>query len=236
MTIKAIEVFKSHQGEGKYTGTLVTFIRFKNCRKPFCMPLCKWCDTMNKMTTSLEMSFEVKDIENLVRSTNYNICFTGGEPTLYLDKIEEVVSYFKKDIDSHVTGCVHFETNGYDLKSLYELLNDKLQLDHSKYFVAYSPKYFDEDETMQMVKYTNDNKDIINNSRTIIKIVVGKSNKDISEMFLNHIDKNLLPLICIMPMGITETEIKESMPIVSELSMKYKVNISDRLHIIHSFM
>lgn len=236
MTIKAIEVFKSHQGEGKYTGTLVTFIRFKNCRKPFCMPLCKWCDTMNKMTTSLEMSFEVKDIESLVRSTNYNICFTGGEPTLYLEKIKEIITYFRKDIDSHVAACVHFETNGLNLKELYTLLNDDLKLDHSKYFIAYSPKYFDEDEVIQMVKYTNDLKDIINNNRTIIKIVVGRSNKDISESFLGYLDKELLPLICIMPMGITETEIKESMPVVSELSMRYKVNISDRLHIIHSFM
>ena len=50
------------------------------------------------------------------------------------------------------------------------------------------------------------------------------------------IPKELLPLVTLMPMGVTEVELKESMPIVSKISMKYKVNISDRLHIIHSFM
>jgi organic radical activating enzyme len=236
MSIKAIEVFKSHQGEGKYTGTLMTFIRFKNCRKPNCMPLCRFCDTMTKMTTSLEMSFEVKDIDSLVRSTNYNICFTGGEPTLYLDDIKEIILYFKDNIIKHVTSCVHFETNGYDLKGLYNLLNNTIQLDKSKYFIAFSPKFQNEDECQTMIQYTTDLKDIVNNDRTIIKVVLGKDNEDLVTDYLNGIPKELLPLVTLMPMGVTEVELKESMPIVSKISMKYKVNISDRLHIIHSFM
>lgn len=236
MPIKAIEVFKSHQGEGKYTGTLVTFIRFRKCKKPYSMPLCTWCDTMTKMTTSLEMSFEVKEIESLVRSTNYNICFTGGEPTLYLDEIREIINYFIDKINSHVASCVHFETNGYDIKKLYDMLNNTLQLDPSKYFVAYSPKFFNEDELEKMINYTYDIKNYINNNRTIIKIVTGNSNEDLVKEFLNKIPKELLPLVSLMPMGITETELKESMPVVSKLSMLFKVNISDRLHIIHSFM
>ena len=234
--IKAIEVFKSHQGEGKYTGTLMTFIRFKNCRKPFCMPLCKWCDTMNKMTTSLEMSFTESDIHDLIRSTNYNICFTGGEPTMYLDNVKDIINFYREEIDKHVTACIHFETNGYKIKELYSLLNNTLKLDPSKYFVAYSPKFFNDDECEKMYQYTNDLDKLLNNNRTIIKIVVGQSNSELCETFLRNVKKELLPLVCLMPMGITETEIKESMPVVSELSMRYKVNISDRLHIIHSFM
>jgi len=233
--MKAIEVFKSHQGEGKFTGTLMTFIRFKVCKRPFNHSLCEMCDTMTKMNSCIEMSFEPKDIENMIRETNYNICFTGGEPTIYLKQMKEVIDYFATKINEHTTGCVHFETNGLQVKELITMLKET-SLKEDKYFIAYSPKFFNELELADVADYINTNHELFNNNRTSIKIVVGESNWGLCKTYLSAIPKFLLPLICLMPMGVTELEIKRSMPFVSKLSMEFRVNISDRLHIIHTFM
>lgn len=233
--MKAIEVFKSHQGEGKFTGTLMTFVRFKICKRPFDHKLCDMCDTMTKMNSCIEMSFEPRDIEKMLRETNYNICFTGGEPTLYLKPMEEIIRFFKDDITSHITGCVHFETNGIYMKELFDMLNG-IGLPDGKFFIAYSPKFFNAKELEDVLTYINDNRPMISDGKTSMKVVVGKNNKELCRSFLLRIPKVLLPFVCLMPMGVTEFEIKESMPLVSKLSMEFKVNISDRLHIIHSFM
>ena len=233
--MKALEIFKSHQGEGKYTGTLMTFIRFKTCKRPFSDTLCDMCDTMTKMTSCIEMDFQPKDLDRIVRDSNYNICFTGGEPTLYLKDVKEIVDYFKTDIISHTTSCVHFETNGFRLKELLHMVKES-GLNDDKYFIAFSPKFFTEDQLKKHIENLKENEEMFSNNRLIIKIVCGKDTKNLCNSFLNDMPNKLKPQVYIMPMGVNETEIKESMPMVSKLSMKYKVNISDRLHIIHTFM
>jgi len=238
--MKALEIFKSHQGEGRYTGTLMTFVRFKVCKRPFSKTLCSMCDTMTKMTSCVEMTFEPKDLEKSLRDSNYNICFTGGEPSIYLKDIKNIIDCFDADINSHVTGCVHFETNGFNLLELASMLK-KTRLNDDKYFIAYSPKFFeDEPKTVlaDHVKFLHENENMfmIKEGRYSIKIVVGENNIDLCNTFLDSIPKRLLPLVYLMPMGVTEGELKVSMPHVSKLSMEFKVNISDRLHIIHSYM
>ena len=216
--MKAIEVFKSHQGEGKYTGTLMTFIRFKVCKRPFNHSHCDFCDTMIKMNSCIEMTFEPKDIDKMVRDTNYNICFTGGEPTIYLKDIKSIIDHFTPEITTHLTGCVHFETNGLYLKELLDMLKET-GLKEDKYFIAYSPKFFDDSELNDQIGFIKENYELIN-GRTSIKVVVGKSNEDLCRRYLNGMPKHLLPLVCLMPMGVTEHEIKDSMPVVSKLSME----------------
>lgn len=233
--MKALEIFKSHQGEGRYTGTLMTFVRFKVCKRPFSETLCPMCDTMSKMNNCLEMEFAPKDLAKYLKDTSYNICFTGGEPTLYLNVIEEIIGHYYKKIMENDYACVHFETNGYHLDQLYTTLNN-LDLPEEKYFIAYSPKFFNEDELTQALEYLKVNKANFYNNRHAIKIVVGEDSYNLVERYLSEMPKELYPNVYLMPEGFWPSYIQKSMKFVGRLVKHYNVNISDRLHVIHSFM
>lgn len=235
--MKAIEIFKSHQGEGRYTGTLMTFVRFKVCKRPFSDDLCPMCDTMSKMNNCLEMEFKPKDLTRYLKDTSYNICFTGGEPTLYLKDIEEIIGHFYDDIMKNEHACMHFETNGYNFQDLDTLLFNKFDLPKSKYFIAYSPKFFNVDELSQALDFLKSQKHSFNNSsRDVIKLVVGENSYDLVEIYLKKMPKELYPNVYLMPEGFWPSYIQKSMKYVGRLVKQYNVNISDRLHIIHSFM
>ena len=234
--MKALEIFKSHQGEGKYTGTLMTFVRFKVCKRPFTYELCPMCDTMSKMDNCIEMNFEPKDLSKLLKDSHYNICFTGGEPTLsaYLKYIKDIILHYKTEILENPHACIHFETNGWRLDDLNKLLLE-LDLPKDKYFIAYSPKFFNEGEYNDCMKYLQDNKNIFN-ERYIIKLVTGKETIELVTKYLKEIPEDLLPMIYLMPEGVTEESIGRSMKYVGFLTKQFNVHISDRLHVIHSFM
>jgi 7-carboxy-7-deazaguanine synthase len=78
MKYKINEIFYSIQGEGFYSGTAAIFIRFSGCNLK-----CDFCDTdhSQKMSLTKEQIFdEIKKYESK------HIIFTGGEPTLQINK------------------------------------------------------------------------------------------------------------------------------------------------------
>jgi organic radical activating enzyme len=232
--MKALEIFTSHQGEGKYTGTLMTFIRFKVCKRPFSFTLCPMCDTMSKMKNCMEMAFDPIDLLHMLRRTHYNICFTGGEPTIYVDDMRKIIEEHKSGFLDNENACIHFETNGFEITRLPKLMQD-LDIPKEKYFIAYSPKFFNETELTKNLEFLVLNQSIFNN-RYIIKLVVGEETVDMVDEYLSKVPPRLIPLVYLMPEGVNEYQIGKSMVFVGELSKKYNVNISDRLHVIHSFM
>lgn len=74
MKYPVLEIFDSVQGEGRYSGTPVTFIRFAGCNLS-----CPWCDTQEQLQSSGEL-MEMQDIVDKVHFSN--VVFTGGEPTI----------------------------------------------------------------------------------------------------------------------------------------------------------
>lgn len=96
---KINEIFYSLQGEGRWAGTPMVFIRFSGCNLR-----CGFCDT--DFIAFKEMGLE--DIVSLVERISgacQRICVTGGEPSLQID--EAFVSAF------HKKGYkIHIETNG----------------------------------------------------------------------------------------------------------------------------
>ena len=74
--MKVIEIFESIQGEGRWMGTPVTFIRLAGCNLH-----CSWCDTKESWgDVGTEMS--IYDICNQVEEfDNHIVVITGGEPT-----------------------------------------------------------------------------------------------------------------------------------------------------------
>jgi|GEM_PF-1233696 len=120
------EIFVALQGEGRFQGTPVLFIRTSGCTRA-----CSWCDTKYH-TEGKEISIvELKStIKRIVCTGTTTVVWTGGEPLMQLKEILEVMKRLPTDIKWHL------ETNG-DL-----ITDDHVYRTLSKHFnyIAISPK------------------------------------------------------------------------------------------------
>lgn len=92
------EIFKSLQGEGRYTGYPVLFIRLSGCTRK-----CSFCDTQYHINGRHMPTDKV--IRAIKKSKLEHVVWTGGEPMLQQNEIYEVI---KQTIDKHHS----LETNG----------------------------------------------------------------------------------------------------------------------------
>lgn len=100
--MKVSEIFKSIQGEGKYTGWPVLFIRVSGCNEN-----CSWCDS-KYAKDGKEMT--VKQIVDVIKKSKKNIVvWTGGEPLLYYNQIALVKSKLE---EVNCNRSFHLESNG----------------------------------------------------------------------------------------------------------------------------
>lgn len=90
------EIFHSIQGEGKYAGAPSLFIRLCRCNRT-----CSFCDTefntINQVLTLEEMGKKLAEY-----SSSVNIIWTGGEPTLQFEAIENLKDLGYKKHDWHI--------------------------------------------------------------------------------------------------------------------------------------
>lgn len=119
MKIKINEIFTGIQGEGKYAGTPMLFVRLSGCSRA-----CSWCDTKYHKKGDF---IETYDLVKIIKQTKCKIvCWTGGEPLIQREAITEVKEILEPYNIQH-----HIETNG-DLLSHQDLL--------SFWYYAISPK------------------------------------------------------------------------------------------------
>ncbi|MDR0911235.1 MAG: 7-carboxy-7-deazaguanine synthase QueE [Methanobrevibacter sp.] len=103
MKAPIVEIFSSFQGEGLLIGRRQIFIRFAGCNLN-----CIYCDTQISRNSNDFDFFSVDEliekINNLITPDLHSISITGGEPTLYIDFINNLI----EKIDYPVL----LETNG----------------------------------------------------------------------------------------------------------------------------
>lgn len=97
------DVFYSIQGEGRFMGLPTLFFRFNRCNLS-----CKYCDT-DFETSNININTE--DFIQKIKSFMLNypikqVCFTGGEPLLFIDDMIQILKTIKNSFD------VKIETNG----------------------------------------------------------------------------------------------------------------------------
>jgi len=122
------EIFSSIQGEGLLIGRRQIFIRFAGCNLN-----CSYCDTpesrLKSNGTVLTSQEVLTIIENLKTPDVHSIAFTGGEPLLYVDFINEILD--KTDLISLL------ETNGTlpnNLKRLRNITHVSLDIKLQEHF------------------------------------------------------------------------------------------------------
>ena len=105
MSIPLVEVFKSIQGEGLFTGVPSVFVRTYGCNLScsFCDTKYSWAGSAYKNVSQVQLSAMILTLA----SPGNIIVFTGGEPMLWQEPLLPVLERLKA-----LNVPIHFETNG----------------------------------------------------------------------------------------------------------------------------
>ena len=105
MKAPIIEIFSSFQGEGVLIGQRQIFVRFAGCNLN-----CDYCDTKHSISKKEGMLMTpeevVSKIESILTPDCHTISFTGGEPSLYPEFINEVSKLTDLDIMLETNGTL----------------------------------------------------------------------------------------------------------------------------------
>ena len=175
------EIFTSIQGEGPYVGQKHIFVRF--CR---CNLNCKYCDTDFDIKNSKKYSpFALFDL--LKNNDTDTISFTGGEPLMELEFLEEFLKEYKNKLNKKI----YLETNGVLYKNLEKIIDfiDIISMD-IKLKSASGMENFNENEKFL---------DIASKKEVFIKIVFDKNIKDEEIIKTTSIIKKYNSLIILQP-------------------------------------
>jgi organic radical activating enzyme len=204
--LKVSEIFHSIQGEGVNAGIPAVFVRLAGCNIHCTKDTVGFnCDTTYAWSEGKEMS--VEDVVNEIKKYNCkHIVWTGGEPTLQMKEILDIVSI----LDTYVH---EIETNGtFPFATDYFL------------YVTVSPKKGYVSKKL-LAWFARKNESIF-----FKFVIVGKEDIDYWLNIMKECKINPLNTF-FMPAGTTDEEIKERSLWLVEECKKYEVRFSPRLQI-----
>ena len=205
-----VESFVSIQGEGPFMGHPAYFIRVKQCNLYKKCPV--GCDTYNKVKQMVETYAPYDQIYNVAMRYGH-LVITGGEPTLYNDKILKLLDHFVND-----DIIIEVETNGYRLPQLVSKSPVKLH-------VNFSPKSYHLEDVVPIVEAI-----LEHNHNAVLKVVTWDNKQVIN--FVEKLAKSAYyNLVWLMPRGASAIELESSWPITLDLALTHKLKVSSRLHI-----
>ena len=119
MKTRLFEIFTSIEGEGILYGTKTLFIRFAGC--PFS---CFYCDTPDALPSDSGKEYSISEACNLIdknlQNNTYKVNFTGGEPLVQHESVNELAKYIKsKGILTYLeSSCFDSQKFSYVLPSI----------------------------------------------------------------------------------------------------------------------
>lgn len=151
ITLNINEVFHSVQGEGRWTGTPMTFVRFAGCNLR-----CSWCDQPDSVPlVGWQLKYDKRTLASVVAEIESwgcrHVCFTGGEPLTHAAECKALYNELKCRTVNGGAYFVHVETNGTlstDIPFDWICVSPKGPLDLSIYDKAHEVKYI-VDETFE---------------------------------------------------------------------------------------
>jgi len=194
--MRIAEIFYSLQGEGPAMGRPATFIRLSGCNLR-----CEGCDTQLLRWQDLPVS------EICGRITGSRAIITGGEPTLQMRELEELIFLLHERNKE-----IHMESNGTNI-----IPDDLLSMIH---YAVISPK---QGSNFHLPYWAG--KDNVH-----LKFVIGKASWCWTPQQVSAMSRSLpKDRIWIMAFGINQNlpEAKDAW----DLALRLGVNYSDRLHI-----
>lgn len=212
------ELFYSISGEGPSIGRPAIFIRMSKCN--LC---CRGCDTKIKdKVEEIEVISVVNRVKNYLKTyPNSRIIFTGGEPLLQPEAINEIM-------DGLPGQLFDIETNG--------TLDTQTELFKRFNIIVVSPKkdYFN--SSKESITFFKKWQEISNAGRhnVFFKLVVGNLPWAWLENEVKYIlqETGIEPSrIWLMPAGDTDEKLRISGKNTWRIAMRLCTNYSDRLHI-----
>ncbi|MFW6242551.1 MAG: radical SAM protein [bacterium] len=202
MNINEINI--SIQGEGKYLGHPALIIRFNGCNL-----VCPYCDTKRALENNYKKT-NPKELANYLFNKYLlwykqnkliypHIMITGGEPLLYLNNIDELLT----ELDSYIGYdklFVEIETNGVLLSNLdvLDTLNNE-HLIHLNISPKIEPECYKKVTTIENIIETFKpicDKLFYSNINHIYKFVHDKANEDKLLKFIKETDLESEDIYC----------------------------------------
>ena len=94
MKTRIFEIFTSIEGEGILYGTKTLFVRLAGC--PY---TCFYCDTLDALPSDSGKEYSITEacdlIDNNLQDNTYKVNFTGGEPLIQYEAVNELAKHVK---------------------------------------------------------------------------------------------------------------------------------------------
>jgi len=228
---RIFEIFTSIEGEGILYGTKTLFVRLAGC--PY---TCFYCDTLDALPLDSGKEYSITEacdlIDNNLQDNTYKVNFTGGEPLIQYEAVNELAK--------HVKACgvsTYLESACFDSKKFLYVLPS---IDFVKIeFKTIDSEFIDEKHYPNLIKNTLECLKAATEAKktTYIKIVVSsktelRSFKELLAQIFKIISKDSISGFIIQPTtSISEPTLEQLMVFYDNVYPHYEeVRVVPQLH------